>query len=59
MGLGSNFDGATVPDGIKDVAGLPALLQAMRTYGYYGYNDALMRKLAHENWFGVLARTWG
>jgi membrane dipeptidase len=56
VGLGSDFDGATVPDGIKDVAGLPALLQAMRDHGY---DDALMHKLAYENWFGVLRRTWG
>ena len=55
VGLGSDFDGATVPDPIKDVAGLPVLVQAMRNHGY---NDALMRKLAHENWFGVLSRTW-
>ena len=56
VGLGSDFDGATVPGPIKDVAGLPVLVQAMRDHGY---DDALMRKLAHENWFGVLQRTWG
>ena len=55
VGIGSDFDGATVPNPIKDVAGLPVLVQAMRNHGY---NDALMRKLAHENWFGVLSRTW-
>ena len=55
VGLGSDFDGTTVPNPIKDVAGLPVLVQAMRDHGY---NDALMRKLAHENWFGVLSRTW-
>ncbi len=56
VGLGSDFDGATVPDPIKDVAGLPVLVQAMRDHGY---NDALMQKLAYDNWFGVLQRTWG
>jgi membrane dipeptidase len=55
VGLGSDFDGATVPNPIKDVAGLPTLVQAMRDHGY---NDVLMQKLAYENWFGVLSRIW-
>lgn len=56
VGLGSDFDGATIPDGIRDVAGLPALQDAMRAHGYDAH---LMRKLCHENWIGVLERTWG
>ena len=55
VGLGSDFDGATVPSPIKDVAGLPVLVQAMRDHGY---DEGLMHKLAYENWFGVLQRTW-
>ena len=56
VGLGSDFDGATVPKGIGDVTGQQALLQAMREHGY---GEALLRKIAHENWFRVLERTWG
>lgn len=56
VGLGSDFDGATVPGPIADVAGLPVLVEAMRNHGY---NATLLRKLAYENWFGVLQRTWG
>ena len=56
VGIGTDFDGATVPNPVKDVAGLPVFVQAMRDHGY---DDALLRKLAHENWFGVLQRTWG
>ncbi len=56
VGLGSDFDGATIPDGIGDVAGLPRLQQAMRDHGY---DDALMRKLCAENWLVLLQRTWG
>ena len=56
LGLGSDFDGATLPQGIGDVTGLPALQAAMRAHGY---DAGLMRKLCHENWFAVLARTWG
>ncbi len=55
VGLGSDFDGAQVPEAIGDVAGLPALRAAMRAHGY---DEALMRKLCHENWLRVLARTW-
>jgi membrane dipeptidase len=56
VGLGSDFDGATVPQGITDVAGLPALQQAMLDHGY---GEALMKKLTHENWLALLERTWG
>ncbi len=56
VGFGSDFDGATMPDGIVDVAGLPRLIEACRAHGY---GEALVRKLAWENWLGVLARTWG
>jgi membrane dipeptidase len=56
VGLGSDFDGATVPKGIGDVVGQQALLEAFRAHGY---GEALLRKIAHENWFRVLERTWG
>ncbi|WP_136682723.1 dipeptidase [Falsirhodobacter xinxiangensis] len=55
VGFGSDFDGATVPEGIKDVAGLPAMLQALRQHGY---DDGLLEKLAWRNWLSVLRRTW-
>ena len=55
VGLGSDFDGAMVPDGIKDVTGLNNLRHAMRAHGYDG---ALMKKLCHENWLRVLDKTW-
>lgn len=56
LGLGSDFDGATLPKGIGDVVGQQALLQAMRDHGY---GEELIAKIAHENWFRVLERTWG
>lgn len=56
VGLGSDFDGATLPQDIGDVTGLPALVRAMCAHGY---DETLMRKLAHENWFALLERTWG
>ncbi|MCP5039154.1 MAG: membrane dipeptidase [Rhodobacteraceae bacterium] len=56
VGLGSDFDGAMVPDAIGDVAGLINLREAMHGHGY---SDNLVRKLCHENWLRVLALTWG
>lgn len=56
VGFGSDFDGATVPQGITDVAGLPRLIAALRAHGY---GDELIRKLAWGNWLSVLRLTWG
>ncbi|WP_210485308.1 dipeptidase [Microvirga antarctica] len=56
VGLGSDFDGATIPNAIGDVTGLPRLVDAMRRHGY---DDATLRKLCYENWVNVLERTWG
>jgi membrane dipeptidase len=55
VGLGSDFDGATIPREIGDAAGLPKLMDALRARGY---DDAALRKLAHENWLRVLRKTW-
>lgn len=54
LGFGSDFDGATLPQGIGDVAGLPALQQAMLDHGY---GAALVRKISSENWLTLLDRT--
>jgi membrane dipeptidase len=56
VGLGSDFDGATIPVAIGDARGLPRLVEAMRKHGY---DDATVRKICYENWIGVLERTWG
>ena len=55
VGFGSDFDGATVPDVITDVAGLPKLRDAMIMHGY---DETLMKKLTHGNWLRVLDKTW-
>jgi membrane dipeptidase len=55
VGFGSDFDGAKVPEGIGDISGLPDLLAILREAGY---DDASLRKLAHENWVRVLRSTW-
>jgi membrane dipeptidase len=56
VGLGSDFDGALVPDKIGSAAGLGVLRGAMREHGY---SEELIKKLAHENWLRVLKKTWG
>lgn len=56
LGLGSDFDGATVPSAIGDVAGNPRLLEAFRAHGF---GEELVEKIAWKNWLSVLARTWG
>ncbi|MCC6312387.1 MAG: dipeptidase [Thermomicrobiales bacterium] len=56
VGLGSDFDGATMPRPITDAAGLPRLIDALRARGY---DDVLLRKIGYENWLRVLEATWG
>ena len=53
--LGSDFDGATMPDDLKDVAGLPKLMQALADRGY---DRAALTKIAYGNWLRVLRATW-
>ena len=55
VGLGSDFDGCTVSAAIGDVTGQPRLLAALASHGY---DDAALRKIAHENWLRVLRKTW-
>ncbi len=55
VGLGSDFDGCTIPAAIGDVTGQPHLLAALASHGY---DDASLRKIAHENWLRVLGKTW-
>ncbi len=56
VGLGSDFDGAPLPQGIASAADLPNLIDAMRRHGY---GEALIAKLAHENWLDFLGRQLG
>lgn len=56
VGLGSDYDGATMPAAIGDAAGLQHLFDALRAHGY---DEALLRKLGSGNWFGALERIWG
>lgn len=56
VALGSDFDGAQMPAIIKDVTGVPKLLQALLDKGY---GEALVRKIALDNWLSLVERTMG
>jgi len=55
VALGSDFDGATVPDELGDVAGLPRLLDALAAAGF---TEDEVRAIAWDNWRRVLAHAW-
>lgn len=56
VALGSDFDGALMPRDLADAAAVPALIQAMRTHGY---DEALITRIASQNWIELLERSWG
>jgi membrane dipeptidase len=54
VGLGSDFDGADIPDALGDVAGLPALMEALRDGGF---TVREVDAIAWGNWRRVLDAT--
>lgn len=56
VGLGSDFDGAMVPEKIGSAAGLQVLFDALRDKGY---PEPLLIKLGSTNWLDLLQRTVG
>lgn len=56
VGLGSDFDGAMIPEGLHSAAGLPNLAAALRARQF---GETLIEKICFENWMRVLTRTWG
>jgi len=55
VGLGSDYDGAVVPQELTDASGLPRLTAEMKQHGY---DETLIAKLCHENWLRALEQTW-
>jgi membrane dipeptidase len=51
VGLGSDFDGATMPDGMEDCSKLPKITEALLRKGY---SDADIRKVLGENTLRVM-----
>ena len=55
VAFGSDFDGAVMPADLADCSQLPNLIDGMRAAGY---DDALLHKIAYQNWIRVLGKTW-
>jgi len=55
VGLGSDFDGTTIPAALGDVTGLPRLLDALAEAGF---SDSELEAIAWKNWRRVLAGWW-
>ena len=54
VAFGTDFDGATIPQEVGDVTGLPAVMEALRARGY---DRATLEKLGWRNWLRVLDTT--
>jgi membrane dipeptidase len=54
VGLGSDFDGAPMPEGLGSAAQLPTLVRAMVDAGF---GEALIARICDGNWRAFLGRT--
>lgn len=54
VALGSDFDGASIPAEIDDVAGLPTVIDALRER----FSASETRAIAAGNWHRLLEETW-
>ena len=55
VALGSDFDGATIPAAVGDVAGMPRVLDALRAAGF---TERELEAVAWGNWRWVLDAWW-
>ncbi|NNK63326.1 MAG: membrane dipeptidase [Gemmatimonadetes bacterium] len=55
VALGSDFDGATMPGDLPDVAALPRLVDALRDGGF---DQSDLHRIGFENWERVLGDWW-
>ena len=55
VALGSDFDGALVPQDLGNAAGLPRLIDAMEAAGF---GSRIIDNITHKNWLRVLSQTW-
>jgi membrane dipeptidase len=55
VALGSDFDGAMIPEGVGDCAGLPRVLDALAGAGF---EESEVRAIAWHNWRRVLSAWW-
>ncbi|UOQ42764.1 dipeptidase [Halobacillus salinarum] len=55
VALGSDFDGAVISKELKDVTGVPKILQRLNQSGF---TDSDIKKLSSENWLRITRNTW-
>jgi membrane dipeptidase len=55
VALGSDFDGAVIPDTMKDVTGLSGLIDVLKTSGF---DEASLEKICFGNWLRIFQSTW-
>lgn len=55
VGLGSDFDGTTIPAALGDASGIPRLLEE---FSQIGFSDDELRAIGWENWRRVLGDWW-
>ena len=55
VALGSDYDGATIPGDMKDVAGQQVIIAELRARGY---DDVALNKVGTGNWLRILEQTW-
>jgi membrane dipeptidase len=55
VALGTDYDGALMPDTLSDVSKLPDLFTVLAEHGY---DAAALQKIAFENWLRVLRKIW-
>jgi membrane dipeptidase len=55
VALGSDFDGATIPDGVGDAAGLPHVIDSLRDVGF---TPDELEAIGWRNWRRVLGAWW-
>jgi membrane dipeptidase len=56
VALGSDFDGALIPDAIGSAAGVGVVISAMRRAGF---GETLIRRICRDNWIDLIARICG
>ncbi|HON87958.1 MAG TPA: dipeptidase [Spirochaetia bacterium] len=54
VAFGSDFDGAPIPAALKDVSGLPLLIDEFRSHGF---TLEEIEKIAYKNWIRILETT--
>jgi membrane dipeptidase len=55
VALGSDYDGATMPADLRDVAGLPKLIAELRSRGY---DDDSLLTIGYQNWLRIFEASW-